>query len=148
MVEPTYSEGSSKLEKWRRQEDEDNEAATEEESDDSRFLPSEQRSDVDSTRRDVDDRRQSDEPFAGEDRRTTPERRSRADRRDMTYNVMCKTSGTTATIENFLIERCDGKWNIRFQDMDDKLITKNLLIMFELASDRENFHNFYVKSVE
>ena len=148
MVEPTYSEGSSKLEKWRRQENKDNEAATEEEFDDSRFLPSEQRSDVDSTRRDVDDRRQSDEPFAGEDRRTTPERRSDAERRDMTYNVKCKTSGATATIENYLNERCEGKWNIRFQDMDDKLITKSLRIMFELASDRKNFHDYYVKSVE
>ena len=126
----------------------DNEAATEEASGDGRFLPSEQRSDVDSTRRDVDDRRQGDEPFAGEDRRTTPERRSDVDRRDMPYNVKCKTSGATATIENYLIERCEGGWNIRFQDMDEKLITKNLLIMFELESDRENFHDFYVKSVE
>ncbi len=126
----------------------DNEDATEEASDDGRFLPGEQRSAVDSTRRDVDDRRQSDEPFAGEGRRTTPERRSRADRRGMTYNVRCKTTGAIITIENYLNARCEGKWNLRFQDMDNRLITKSLLVMFEQPSDRKNFHDFYVKSAE
>ncbi len=126
----------------------DNEAAPEEASDDGRFLPNEQRSVVDSTRRDVDDRRQSDEPFEGEDRRTTPERRLGADRRSMTYDVTCKTSGAITRIEDRLNERCVGKWNIRLQGMDDKLITKSLRIMFELESDRKNFHDYYVKSVE
>ena len=126
----------------------DNEAAPEEASDDRRFLPSEQRSAVDSTRRSVDDRRQSDEPFEGEDCRTTPERRSGADRRSMTYDVTCKTSGAITRIEDRLKERCEGKWNIRFQDMDNKLITKSLRIMFELESDRKKFHDYYVKSVE
>ncbi len=126
----------------------DNEAAPEEASDDRRFLPSEQRSAVDSTRRDVDDRRQSDEPLEGEDRRATLERRSEDDRRTMTYDVTCKTSGAITRIEDWLDERCEGKWNIRLQDMDDKLISKSLRVMFELASDRKNFHDYYVKSVE
>ena len=126
----------------------DNEAAPGEASDDGRFLPSEQRTDVDSTRDDIDDRRQSYEPFAGEDRRTTPERRSDAYRRAMTYEVTCKTTGAITTIEKYLNARCEGKWNIRLQDMDDELVTKSLRIMFELESDRKNFHDYYVKSVE
>ena len=66
----------------------------------------------------------------------------------MTYEVTCKTSGAITRIEDRLKERCEGKWNIRFQDMDDKLITKSLRIMFELESDRKNFHDYYTKSVE
>ncbi len=121
----------------------DNAAAPEEASDDGRSLPSERRSAVVSTRREVDDRRQG-----AEDRRTTPERRSSADRHSMTCDVMCKTSGAISKIEDWLDERCEGKWNIRLQDMDDKLITKSLRVMFELASDRKNFLDYYVKSVE
>ena len=60
------------------------------------FLPSEQRSAVDSTRRTDEARRQNEEPFEGEEKRQEPERWSEEERRGISYDVTCKTSGSTS----------------------------------------------------
>jgi len=63
-------------------------------------LPSEQRSAVDSTRRTDEARRQNEEPFEGEEKRQEPERRSEEERRGISYDVTCKTSGSTSRRKN------------------------------------------------
>jgi len=114
-----------------------------------RFLPSEQRSAVDSTRRaEEEERRQSEEPFEGEEKRQQPQRRSEEERRSITYAITCKTSGSLAEMEDWLEEHCEGEWKIILEGMDDDLVKKNLRVMFEYEEEREKFFRQYIKGEE
>ena len=117
----------------------------EEASERERVLPSEQRSAVDSTRRaDDEERRQSDEPFEGEEKRQEPQRRSEGIRRNISYDIICKTTGSIGVIEDWLDDNCEGEWKIILEDMDADLVQKNLRVMFEYADEREKFYRLYI----
>lgn len=116
-----------------------------------RFVPTEQRSAVDSTRRSdsEEDRRQSDEEFEGEEKRYEPARRSQPDdRREITHAVICKTSGSLTTIEDWLDDHCEGEWNLILDALDDDLTRKSIRVMFELAGDKEKFIQVYGRGGE
>lgn len=113
-----------------------------------RFLPSEQRAEVTSTRRDEEERRQSEKPFEGEEKRQEPERRSEEDRRGITYDLTCVTSGSLAEMEDWLDDHCEGQWNVILVGMDDDLVKKKLKVMFEFEEEREKFFRIYIKREE
>ena len=113
-----------------------------------RFLPSEQRSAVDSTRRADEERRQSEESFEGGEKRQEPERRSGEERRGITYDFTCKTSGSIGIIEDWLDDNCEGEWKIILEGMDAGLVQKKLRVMFEYEEEREKFFKHYIKGEE
>ncbi len=113
-----------------------------------RFLPSEQRSAVESRRHADEDRRQCEEPFEGEDQRQEPQRRSEEERRGIIYDITCKTSGSVGVIEDWLDDNCEGEWKIVIEDVDDDLVNKNLRVMFEYAEGREKFLRHYLNREE
>lgn len=121
------------------------EESPEEASERERSLPSEQRSAVDSTRRADEERRQGKEPFEGEEKRQEPQRRSAGIRRGISFDITCKTSGPIGTIEDWLDDNCEGEWKIILEDMDAKLVQKNLRVMFEFEDEREKFFKLYIK---
>lgn len=122
-----------------------------EESEGDRFIPTEQREAVDSTRRDGEERRQEDKPgnkpFEGVDRRQTIDRRDSPDRRGMRFGVIYKTVGSMTEIEDWLDDTCDGEWNLILQDMDDQLVQKTLRVMFELEEDKKKFVELYARGI-
>ncbi len=126
----------------------ENEESPEEASEREKFLPSEQRSAVDSTRRADEERRQSGEPFEGEEKRQESQRRSEIKRRSITYDLTCVTSGSLAEMEDWLDDHCEGKWNVILEGLDDDLVKKNLRVMFEYAEEREKFFRLYIKREE
>ena len=113
-----------------------------------RFLPSEQRAAVASTRRAEEERRQNEEPFEGEEKRQEPERRSEEERRSITYDLTCATSGSLAEMEDWLDDHCEGQWNVVLEGLDDDLVKKKLRVMFEFEEERENFFRKYIKGEE
>lgn len=110
-----------------------------------RFLPSEQRAGVASTRRAEEERRQSEEPFEGKEKRQEPERRSAEKRRGITFDLTCSTSGSLAEMEDWLDDNCEGQWNVILEGLDDDLVKKKLKVMFELEDEREKFFRKYIK---
>ena len=105
-------------------------------------LPSEQRSAVDSTRRTDEARCQIEEPFEGEEKRQEPERRG------ISYDVTCKTSGSIGVIEDWLDDNCEGEWKIIIEDTDDDLVNKDFKVIFEYAEERQKFLRLYIKKEE
>ncbi len=73
------------------------EESPEEASERERFLPSEQRSAVDSTRRDDEERRQSEESFEGEEKRQEPQRRSEEKRRGISTTSPARPPAPSAS---------------------------------------------------
>jgi hypothetical protein len=118
-----------------------------------RFVPTEQRSAVDSDRRSDEDRRQSEEPFEGEEKRRigeepeaeVPERLSGDIRRGISFDIKCKTAGSIGAIEDWLDDHCEGQWNVVLEDMDAALVNKNLRVMFEYEDERKKFFLLYIK---
>ena len=108
-----------------------------------RFIPVEQRSQVESDRRSEDSRRHSEEDFDGEEKRQEPERRSQSKRRSITFEIIFRTSGSLTTIEDWLDDHCLGEWNLILDALDENLSGKNIKVMFELAEDREKFIQVY-----
>ena len=115
-----------------------------------RFVPTEQRSAVDSNRRSDSEeaRQQSDEEFEGEEKRQEPDRRSPSDRREIACEITCKTSGSLTVIEDWMDDHCEGEWNLVLDALDEGLAQKSIRAMFELASDREKFIQVYGKGGE
>ncbi len=124
------------------------EPAKEEPGERDRFVPAEQRSAVDSTRRSDETRRHEQEDFEGEEKRHEPDRRVDPDRRGMTFDVNCKTSGSISTIEDWLDQHCKGEWNLILAARTGDLTQKSIRIMFELSEDKEQFINLYGKTKE
>ena len=113
-----------------------------------RFVPSEQREAVDSTRRSDEERRQEEESFEGEENRATPDRREKPDRREMGLNVVCKTSGSLTNIEDWLDENCQSGWKVVLQKIDKNMVKKHLIVMLETEADRDIFLDKYLKKAE
>ena len=113
-----------------------------------RFVPAEQREAIDSTRRSGEERRQEEESFEGEENRAPPDRRKMPDRREMGLNVVCKTSGSLATIEDWLDENCQSGWKVVLQRIDKDLVRKHLMVMFETEADRDTFLDKYLKKAK
>jgi len=80
-----------------------------------RFVPTEQREAIDSTRRSDGERRQQEKSFDGEENRASPDRRKMSERREMGLNVACKTSGPLVVIEDWLDENCQSGWKVVLQ---------------------------------
>ena len=138
---------------WNLPEDGEEELAEPEEipeeaSESDRFIPSEQRSAVDSTRREDEQRRQSEESFEGEEKRQEPERRSEEERRNITYDLTCVTSGSLAEMEDWLEDNIEGQWNVILEKLDDDLVKKNLKVMFEFEEEREKFFRIFIQRKE
>ena len=93
-------------------------------------------------------RRQSEEPFEGEEKRQEPQRRLEKKRRSIPYDLTCSTSGSITEIEDWLDNHCEGKWKMILEDIDDDLVKKNLRVMFEYAEEREKFFRLYIKEEE
>jgi len=110
-----------------------------------RFLPSERRSAVDSTRRSTENQDREEEPIGGEEELPIPDRRTPSDRRKIIYSLTCKTSGSITKIEDWLDENCASEWSVVLQDIAEDFMQKNLRIMFERESDREQFLSRYFK---
>ncbi len=111
-----------------------------------RFIPAEQRDEIDSTRRSEEERRQSEEsPPDGEERRETPDRRKVDDRREMGYGILYKTAGGMTQIEDWLDEHCEGKCSLVLFELDDELKNKSFRIMFELETDKTDFIEKFIK---
>ena len=109
-----------------------------------RFIPTEQRQGADRERRALEDRREEESDFEGEEKRVAPDRREVFDRRAMGLEVPCKTSGSIDTIEDWLDENCDNDWQVVLQKVDINLSSKHLLVMFETESDRDLFLDKYL----
>ncbi len=124
------------------------EPAKEETGENDRFVPTEQRSAIDSTRRSDETRRHEQEDFEGEEKRHEPDRRFDPDRRGMTFDINCKTSGSLSTIEDWLDQHCNGEWNLVLAARTGDLAQKSIKIMFELSEDKEQFINLYGKAKE
>ncbi len=124
------------------------EGSPEKASEHDRFIPSEQRSAVDSTRSDDEERRQSGETFEGEEKRQEPGRRSEKKRRGITYDLTCVTSGSLAEMEDWLDDHCEGQWNVILEGLDDNLVKKNLRVMFEYEEEREKFFRIFIQRKE
>ena len=113
-----------------------------------RFVPTEQREAVDSTRRSDEERRQEEESFEGEENRAPPDRRKIPDRREMGLNVVCKTSGPLAIIEDWLDENCQSGWKVVLQRIGKDMVIKHLTVMFETEADRDTFLDKYLKKAK
>jgi len=113
-----------------------------------RFVPTEQREAIDSTRRSDEERRQEEKSFEGEENRATPDRRKMPDRREMGLNVVCKTSGSITNIEDWLDESCQSGWKVVLQRIDKDMVNKHLMVMFETEADRDTFLDKYLKEAE
>ena len=109
-----------------------------------RFIPTEQRQGADWERRALEDRREEESDFEGEEKRVASDRREVFDRRAMGLEVPCKTSGSIDTIEDWLDENCDNDWQVVLQKVDINLSSKHLLVMFETESDRDLFLDKYL----
>jgi hypothetical protein len=95
-----------------------------------RFIPTEQRQGADRERLALEDRREEESDFEGEEKRVAPDRMEVFDRRAMGLEVPCKTSGSIDTIEDWLDENCDNDWQVVLKKVDINLSIKHLLIMF------------------
>ncbi len=113
-----------------------------------RFVPSEQRESVDSTRRSDEERRQEEASFESEEKRENLNRRKILDRREMGLNVTCKTSGSISSIEDWLDDNCQSGWNVVLQKIGRDLVKKHLMVMFETEADRDIFLDKYLKRGE
>lgn len=113
-----------------------------------RFVPTEQREAIDSTRRSDGERRQQEKSFDGEENRASPDRRKMPERREMGLNVACKTSGPLVVIEDWLDENCQSGWKVVLQRIDRDMVRKHLMVMFETEADRDNFLDKYLKKAE
>jgi len=118
--------------------------------DQGRSYQTEQRPVSGGERRADDVRRQDENPFEGDDRRNDPDRRTLDDRRGMLFDVVCKTSGSLTTIEDWLDDHCQGTWTLVILDVavGDDLTEKNVKVMFELATDKHKFVEQYGKDHE
>jgi len=113
-----------------------------------RFVPTEQRESVSSTRRSDEDRREDKESFEGEEKRETSDRRTKPDRRTMSLEVTCKTSGSISNIEDWLDDNCESGWKVVLQKIDDDMVNKHLNVMFETKADRDTFLDKYLKGAQ
>ena len=115
--------------------------------DEDRFVPTEQREEIELTSRAEEDRRESEGPPPdGEERRETPERRGTGEQPEMTCGIVFKTAGGMTQIEDWLDEYCTGGCSLVLTDMDDELVKKSFRIMFELENDKINFVENFIKS--
>lgn len=113
-----------------------------------RFVPAEQREAIDSSRRSDEERRREEKSFEGGENRATPDRRKMPNRREMGLNVPCKTSGSITNIEDWLDENCQSDWQVVLQKIDDDMVKKHLMVMFETEADRDTFLDKYLNKAE
>ncbi|NQU61959.1 MAG: hypothetical protein HQ512_12580 [Rhodospirillales bacterium] len=109
--------------------------------------PTEQRLDDGGERRALESRRETEDPFKGEEQRNEQDRRAETDRREMAFGVDCKTSGSLTTIEDWLDDHCQGTWKLIILEMEvaEDLAKKNVKVMFELEHDKDQFVLLYGK---
>ena len=114
--------------------------------DEDRFVPTEQREELELTRRSEEDRRQSEDlPPDGEDRRETPERRLTGGHPEMNCGIIYRTTGGMTLIEDWLDEQCQGATSLVLTGLDDDMIKKSFKILFELENDKINFVENFIK---
>ena len=62
------------------------------------------------------------------------------------FLVGLRTSRPIARIESWLAAYCDGRWQLRIDEIADDLSHKNLVIAFERSEDRAAFKKAFAKS--
>ncbi|MBM3565625.1 MAG: hypothetical protein FJX42_05880 [Alphaproteobacteria bacterium] len=62
------------------------------------------------------------------------------------FVVGLKTSRPIARIESWLAAYCDGRWQLKLEQMAEDLSHKYLVISFELAKDRAAFKKAFAKA--
>ncbi|NQV84042.1 MAG: hypothetical protein HQ494_09505 [Rhodospirillales bacterium] len=77
-----------------------------------------------------------------------PEYRDPDDRREILFSVICFTSGSIDTIEDWLDDNCEDEWRVVLQGVGEDLTRKKLNVMFKAKVDRAKFDNYFHKTSE
>lgn len=135
------------------EEKENDESAVEGQGDDgggSRFIPGERREEVVAPRRASEERRQAPEsaPDSAPDmddkpQRQDPARRTQEERRSTTFDVVCKTSGSLNSIEDWLDDNCQGDWELVLLNLGEDMSQKSIKVIFSLHPDKDQFIKNY-----
>lgn len=107
----------------------------------SKIFPGERREIPDEGRRSGGEQRiaQDKDAFEGKEQRRASERRSQQERRNVTFDVVCKPSATLTIIEDWLGENCKDKWKLVVLDSGAEMSQKRIKVLFTLFSDKTKF---------
>jgi len=115
-----------------------------------RFIPGERRDETETARRSDEDRRENqNEDLAAkplpetEQRTASDERRAKEDRRNVTFDVICKTSGSLNSIEDWLDDNCKESWDLVLLNLGEDMTQKSIKVIFTLFSDKTKFIEKY-----
>ncbi len=114
-----------------------------------RFIPGERRDEMGTARRTDEDRRENQNAdFAAKslpetEQRTASERRTKEERRNVTFNVICRTSGSLNSIENWLDDNCKEAWDLVLLNLGEDMTEKSIKVIFTLFSDKTKFIEKY-----
>lgn len=131
------------------EENENDESAVGEQDEDgggTRFIPGERREDPEEGRRASGERRQASDSGPGTDgkrQRGDSDRRTQEERRGDTFDVICKTSGSLNSIEDWLDDNCDGDWELVLLNLGVDMSQKSIKVIFSLISDKTQFVENY-----
>ncbi|MBM3565855.1 MAG: hypothetical protein FJX42_07070 [Alphaproteobacteria bacterium] len=81
---------------------------------------------------------------AGEDRRhdghpAEPQERRASDRRRTIHGIEYVTTESLSSVQNWLEERCQGRWSLALEAMDSDRVKKTVRILFENPDDKQIF---------
>ncbi|MDA0306834.1 MAG: hypothetical protein O3B76_11215 [Proteobacteria bacterium] len=114
-----------------------------------RFIPGERRDETETARRSDEDRRENQNADSAAkslpetEHRTASERRTNEDRRNVTFDVICKTSGSLNSIEDWLDDNCKEAWDLVLLNLGEDMTEKSIKVIFTLFSDKTKFIEKY-----
>lgn len=79
------------------------------------------------------DRRKSDKPYDG------PDRRHGDDRRGLSFGLRFTTGRRLSVLEEWLDDNCGGGYHLAIEDMSEDLGRKTVRVMFSRDEDRQKF---------
>ena len=106
------------------------------------FSPLDRR--VGENRRSDVERGEGGEPQADGDQRQQDSRRS-SDRRVLQHGLLFTLSGSTAVVEEWLEDHCDGRWNVTLEDLNEELDRTTIRVLFEIESDKQKFKSMILR---
>ncbi len=114
-----------------------------------RFIPGERRDEAEVGRRSDEERREDQVAASAaqsppeKEQRVSSERRTKEKRRNVTFDVICKTSGSLNSIEDWLDDNCKENWELVLLNLGEDMTEKSIKVIFTLFSDKNQFIEKY-----
>lgn len=83
------------------------------------------------------DRRKSDKPYDG------PDRRHGGDRRGLSFGLRFTTGRRLSDLEEWLDDNCGGGYHLAIEDMSEDLGRKTVRVAFSRDEDRQKFRQHF-----